>query len=174
MWTVAWLFPLATLPNISINCRHRVPNAEHAFVVDHDCPTCNTCGQLKSPFINNCQFDMAGALLQHLLGPDLVKKVVPVDAHLQPLDQTQFFSAGTTQAHMGMGPTAYVYTPARCRASNGDDDGVASSMQQHKAGEAGGDETGCKIHVVYHGCNSSVQAPGKMSIVKYADSSVCG
>lgn len=168
MWTVAWLFPLATPPNISINCRHRVPNAEHAFVVDYDCPTCNTCGQLKSPFINNCQFDMAGALLQHLLGPNLVKKAVPVDAHLQPLDQTQFFPAGTTQAHMGMGPTAYVYTPARCRASNGDDDGVASSMQQHKAGEAGGDATGCKIHVVYHGCNSSVQAPGKMSIVKYA------
>lgn len=26
----------------------------------------------------------------------------------------------------------------------------------------------CKIHVVYHGCNSSVQAPGKMSIVEYA------
>lgn len=35
---------------------HRVPKAEHAFVVDYDCPTCNSCGQLKSPFINNCGY----------------------------------------------------------------------------------------------------------------------
>ena len=46
---------------------------------------------------------------------------------------------------MGMGPLAYVYTPSGC---------------------GGGSE--CDIHVVYHGCDSSVEAPGKLSIVKYA------
>ena len=135
------------------------------------------------------RYDMAGAILAHLMvGVDLHPKVDPVAAHIAPLPQAQFFPPGVTPAHMGMGPTAYVYTPASCTrkgrggSKNRSTNTTAAALRrtQRDAAERGtvaetekdkedGDEDAeCKIHVVYHGCNSSVQAPGGLSIVRYA------
>ena len=69
-----------------------VPGAEHAFVVDHECPGCNACGYLGAPFVNDCSYDAAGALLRHLYGGRLAPRRVRPDPHqVFKIDQSQYF-----------------------------------------------------------------------------------
>jgi len=119
-------------------------------VVDGPCPVCHACGYLGSPFINNCGFDMAGAVFAHLLGR-LSPRGDNILSHIIEVDQQQFFPPDTTPEALGMSTTAFAYVPASCSAS-----ASAESRQR------------CRIHVMYHGCWSSFESPAKMGIVRHA------
>ena len=99
-------------------------------VVDGPCPVCHACGYLGSPFINNCGFDMAGAVFAHLLGR-LSPRGDNILSHIIEVDQQQFFPPDTTPEALGMSTTAFAYVPASCSAS-----ASAESPQR------------CRIHVM--------------------------
>lgn len=112
-----------------------LPLAQHAFITDDSCPSsvCSGCGTLGSPFLNDCGYDMAGAMLAHLYGT-LEPRGVADSSRIREVNQADFFPSGSTPSSIGMNERAFVYVPQRCSA----------------------DTTACRVHVMYHGCNSGV------------------
>jgi hypothetical protein len=121
--------------------------AQHAFLTDGygGCPVCNSCSALRTPFINDCDYDMPGAMFQHLYGGTLLPRVTPNNEHIVEIDQSLYFPPNTSDRDLGMNTRAFVYVPEGCRSN-------ASS---------------CSIHVMYHGCNSGVDSPVGTSIITY-------
>ncbi|MCY7389532.1 MAG: hypothetical protein LH481_15980 [Burkholderiales bacterium] len=97
--------------------------SEHGFVTDDNGGTCLT---LATPFLINCNFDLAGALLQHLYGPLNARKSGTLDGSLIEFDQAAF------GAGHGMGATAFVYVPKSCSAG-----------------------ATCRLHIAIHGCRQN-------------------
>ena len=99
--------------------------AEHAMVTDDYGSTCSTKG---SPYINNCNFDLAGAILGHLYGTLNARNNATLPAgNFVEFNQTQFIT------NHGMAPTGWAYIPHAC----------TSGAQ-------------CRVHVVLHGCQQNV------------------
>jgi poly(3-hydroxybutyrate) depolymerase len=80
------------------------------------------CGATRSPFINDCGYDAAGALLQHLLGP-LAPPAAKPAGRLASFDQAPFGGHG-----ISMDDEGYVYIPKACETQR------------------------CRVHVAFHGC----------------------
>ena len=110
------------LPAANIIHNKEIPS-EHAFVTDDFGATCLT---KASPFINNCQFDLAGALLQHLYGSLNTRKTGTLDGTLSEFDQLAVVSGH------GMGASGWVYVPKSCARG-----------------------ASCRLHVALHGCRQS-------------------
>lgn len=98
--------------------------AEHAMVTDD---YGNACSVKGPPYINDCNFDLAGAILQHLYGP-----LRPRDSG--PLPEASFveFKQSSFVSGHGMATTGWAYIPQACR------DGAT-----------------CRLHVVLHGCQQN-------------------
>lgn len=103
--------------------------SEHGFLTD-DYGT--ACGSKEMPFITNCNFDLAGAILQHLYGELAARKSDALDGSLVEFDQTTFAAAN------GMGATGWIYIPKTC-----------------------GSGTSCRLHVALHGCKQNVAEVGQ-------------
>jgi len=59
--------------------------AQHAFITsDYG----NTCQYLGSPYVSNCEYDSAGALLKFIHGSSLKPRVEPVEANVSTLNVT--------------------------------------------------------------------------------------
>ena len=100
--------------------------AEHAMITDDYGAACSTPG---SPFINDCNFDLAGAMLQHLYGPLNARNANTLpEGNFVEFNQSQFVSGH------GMASTGWAYVPQAC--------------------QAGGTAT-CRLHVVLHGCKQN-------------------
>ena len=102
--------------------------SEHAFVTDHYGATCLT---KSTPFINNCGFDLAGALLQHLYGTLNARSSEPAGSLIE-FDQTAFVTGH------GMGTNGWAYVPKTCTAA-----------------------TSCRVHVALHGCKQNATDVGQ-------------
>jgi poly(3-hydroxybutyrate) depolymerase len=99
--------------------------AGHAMVTEH---AGNACGATEPPFINDCDYDAAGALLGHLLGA-----LSPPSAgrgRLLRFDQREF-GAGRD---ISMADTGFAYVPGECEGGR------------------------CRVHVAFHGCRQGVEA----------------
>ena len=108
-------------------------DAGHAMISTEE-PAANACGSSEPPFINRCgDFDAAGELLTHLLGP-LAAKQEPPPERIQAFDQTPFL--GKNAAASGMAELGYVFVPSTC---------------------LGG---GCAVHVAFHGCRQTTEQIG--------------
>ena len=84
-------------------------------------------------------------MLAHLLGA--LSPAVPAPSRrLHRLKQSPYFPANASCADMGMGLHAFLYLPRGCRSGRGV----------------------CRLHVVYHGCSSSVVAIGSTALVLHA------
>lgn len=92
----------------------------------------NSCDTTKPPFINNCDFDLAGATLQKLLGP-LAPPSEP-QGRLIAFDQRSFADPERTS---GLADTGYLYVPRDCEGSSG-----------------------CRVHVALHGCQQTAAVIG--------------
>ena len=97
--------------------------ADHGFVTDDTGAGCLTTA---APFIINCNFDLAGALLQQLYGPLSPRKAGTLEGALLEFDQSAYVTGH------GMGATGWAYVPKSC---------------------AGG--ALCRLHVALHGCRQS-------------------
>lgn len=92
------------------------------------------CDITAAPFINDCGYDAAGELLQHLLGP-LEPAAAKETGRILRFDQRPF--AGGSAHAISLGDSGYLYVPKAC-------------------------ETGaCRVHVALHGCRMSVEQIGE-------------
>ena len=101
--------------------------AEHAMVTDDYGNGCSTKG---APYISDCNFDLAGTMLQHLYGTLNARNnaTLPAGNYVE-FNQSQFIT------NHGMATTGWAYIPQFC--------------------QAGGSAT-CRLHVVLHGCKQNV------------------
>jgi poly(3-hydroxybutyrate) depolymerase len=89
----------------------------------------NACGATEPPFINDCDYDAAGALLQHLLGR-LSPPSAAAAGLLVAFDQREF---GGTHG-ISMAQTGFAYIPGACASEP------------------------CRVHVAFHGCRQGADA----------------
>lgn len=97
--------------------------SEHAMVTDYFGSGCST---KASPYINNCNFDLAGEILKWIYGPLNAKNSGTLGGSFVEFNQAEFIASPATH---GMAASGWAYVPASC-----------GSGQQ------------CKLHVVVHGC----------------------
>jgi poly(3-hydroxybutyrate) depolymerase len=97
----------------------------------------NACNANAAPFINRCDYDQAGDVLQTIYGPLEAPAGAP-SGRLVPFDQTEFVPDGAAAAN-GLWHTGYLYVPKACEA------GAANA---------------CRLAVVLHGCLQSAETLG--------------
>ncbi|KAB8231700.1 putative polyhydroxybutyrate depolymerase [Aspergillus alliaceus] len=103
------------------------PGASHTFPTDFDQSGNNPCGIASSPYISNCGYDGAGAVLQWIYGKLNARNSNKLDGQMISFEQRGSYGGP------GMDNTGYLYVPKRC---------VDGS-------------TVCKLHVALHGCLQS-------------------
>ena len=119
------------VPAANILYHNHLP-AEHAMVTEDYGGGCS----LKAPpYINDCDFDLAGALLQQLYGTLNARNDGALTGSFVEYDQTAFVTGH------GMAGTGWVYVPQAC---------------------AGGAR--CKLHVALHGCKQNTADIGQQFI----------
>lgn len=104
---------------------------------EHGMPTDDfgsACAHKGMPFINDCDVDVAGELLQHLAGPLAPRNDAALRGQLIEFDQLEFVGEGR-----GMAAKGYLFVPAECR---------------------GGNASPCRLHVALHGCGQNAGALG--------------
>lgn len=109
--------------------------AGHAFLTEE---VGNPCGATSSPWLNDCDYDQAGAILAHIYGslappPPEPPSTDPL-GRLTRFDQRPFLRG---LSNSGLDDYGYVYVPQSCRAA-----------------------AGCRVHVVFHGCEQGRDAIG--------------
>ncbi|WP_295850610.1 PHB depolymerase family esterase [uncultured Xylophilus sp.] len=110
--------------------------AEHAMVTDDYGSACSTKG---APYINDCNFDLAGAILQQLYGTLNARNNGTLGGSFVEYDQGAFISGH------GMASTGWAYVPQACAAGSG----TAAS---------------CRLHVVMHGCKQNTSDVGQQYV----------
>ncbi|WP_408096271.1 depolymerase [Peredibacter sp. HCB2-198] len=106
-------------------------NAGHTFPTVGFGNPCETPGQI--PFISKCGKDVAGEILNHLLGP-LHRKVTPRSNRFFTVNQLAgMYPAEVAIANMGQ--KAFAYVPDGCEYP---------------------DANGCAVHVAFHGCKQTL------------------
>ncbi|MEP6790324.1 MAG: alpha/beta hydrolase-fold protein [Ramlibacter sp.] len=105
--------------------------AAHTFPTDFDSTGNNTCSSAASPYISNCSYDGAKAVLTKFYGTLNARNNAPAVGNYIEFNQTEFTS------NVGMAATGWVYVPANCAAGST-----------------------CKVHVALHGCQQSTDKIG--------------
>jgi poly(3-hydroxybutyrate) depolymerase len=103
----------------------------HVFPTDFDSTGNNACNSTSSPYIANCGYDGAKAVLSKFYGTLNARNNAPAAGNYIEFDQTAFIS------NPGVAPTGWVYVPANC---------------------AGGAQ--CRLHVALHGCKQDYASIG--------------
>lgn len=101
--------------------------ASHTFPTDFAGSGDNACGSATSPFISNCGYDGAGAVLQWMYGSLQARNTGTLSGSVVSFSQAGSYGAS------GMDTTGYLYVPQACQ----------------------GGSTVCKLHVALHGCKQN-------------------
>jgi poly(3-hydroxybutyrate) depolymerase len=104
--------------------------AGHAFVTDDEGSACAVSGE---PYVVNCNYDQAGALLKHIYG-DLQPRAATLTGDFIDFDQRPFFVG---DENFGLAETGVVYVPKACKET-----------------------PGCRVHIAFHGCAQNREAVG--------------
>ena len=86
------------------------------------------CGATAPPFINDCDYDAAGALLEHLLGKPPSPPAAKESGRLLRFEQKPPYGSGD----ISMDDAGYVYIPKACESER------------------------CRVHVAFHGCRQGI------------------
>lgn len=107
----------------------KLPKAAHAYITDGYGAACDFIPKEgeKSEYINNCQYDQAGAIVRFFYA-DARTPNAPAAARQPQLFNQAPFVGDTSRS--GMAKTGYIYVPEACE---------------------GGQQT-CRIHIAFHGC----------------------
>jgi poly(3-hydroxybutyrate) depolymerase len=106
-------------------------NTAHVFPTDFAAAGNNPCGASLPPYIANCKYDGAKAVLTKFYGTLNARNNAPSPANYLEFSQREF------TANPGMSDTGWVYVPASCAA-----------------------RTKCKLHVALHGCTQNYATIG--------------
>ncbi len=109
----------------------RRDNTAHVFPTDFAGAGNNACNSSASPYIANCGYDGAKAVLTKFYGTLAARNDAPAAGNYIEFDQAAF----TTNP--GMAATGWVYVPATCAAG-----------------------ATCKVHVALHGCQQNYATIG--------------
>jgi poly(3-hydroxybutyrate) depolymerase len=108
-------------------------NAGHAMVTEDYGKDCSYTGP---PFLDDCDYDAAGALLAHLYGALNPSSVRP-DGRIVEFDQREFLPDGDAHAH-SLSDSGFAYIPAACESAR------------------------CRVHIALHGCLQQAAAVGNV------------
>ena len=114
-------YRLVGVPDANLLVERRIASG-HAFITQGPAAP---CAATEAPFINDCDYDQAGAILRHIYGALEPPSASPRGT-LARFDQAEFLRR--PRAH-GLDETGLIYVPATCQ--NG---------------------AGCRVHVAFHGC----------------------
>lgn len=110
-------------------------SAGHAFVTENSGSACGISGK---PYVVDCDYDQAGALLQHIYG-NLQPPATQPTGSFATFDQSQF-TAGM-QLH-GLSDVGEVYVPKSCATES------------------------CRVHIAFHGCAQNLASVGDAFVEK--------
>lgn len=105
-------------------------NVGHAFPTENFGNACTVASQ--PPFISKCGRDIAGEMLNHLMGP-LQPKALANPTRLMSFNQLDGVTFDLDR--LSMYKTAYAYVPVGCENP---------------------ERAGCRIHIAFHGCKQTV------------------
>jgi poly(3-hydroxybutyrate) depolymerase len=115
--------------------------AGHSFVVNEQGERgLNTCPANRSPFIDQCGYDQAGIILQHIYGALRPGTIGPLGGVIRSFDQNRYTGDHIADA-LSMGDEGYVFVPSPCEQ---------------------GDV--CRVHVVLHGCQQDAGTIGRLFV----------
>lgn len=106
-------------------------HAPHALITDD--PNGEPCLHFNDKFVNNCTYDAAGLLLQHIYGS--LNSPSGTLSSPQAFDQREFQDPALV-GQIGLADTGWVYVPNACETET------------------------CRVHVVFHGCRQYEQKVG--------------
>lgn len=109
-------------------------DAGHAFVTENQGGACSRSGE---PYVVDCDYDQAGALLKHIYGALQPPANQPSGQYIE-FDQRAFRNGSLPD---GLAATGYVYVPQACAR-----------------------EAGCRVHIAFHGCAQNRPAVGDVFI----------
>ncbi|HZM34687.1 MAG TPA: PHB depolymerase family esterase [Burkholderiales bacterium] len=89
------------------------------------------CAATREPYLNDCDYDAAGALLKHVLGAVVKDPAAKPGGRLLAFDQRPY----GTEARMG--ESGFLYVPRACEKER------------------------CRVHVAFHGCRQSAGEVGE-------------
>lgn len=89
------------------------------------------CAATREPYLNDCDYDAAGALLKHVLGAVVKDPAAKPGGRLLAFDQRRY----GTEARMG--ESGFLYVPRACEKER------------------------CRVHVAFHGCRQSAGEVGE-------------
>jgi poly(3-hydroxybutyrate) depolymerase len=115
--------------------------AGHSFVVkDRAGRDVNACAANRSPFIDQCGYDQAGIILQHIYGALRPGTLGQLEGTIGSFDQNRYTGRHIADA-LSMGDEGYVFVPTAC------EQGAA-----------------CRVHIALHGCQQDVGSIGRLFI----------
>ena len=109
-------------------------NAGHAFLTDDYGGKCDIS---KTPFINDCDLDQAGAILKNIYGELNAPVNAEENGKIIEFSQTEFVNSPSTTS---MSDTGYIYVPKICTTGG----------------------SVCKIHIALHGCLQGAEETGNL------------
>jgi hypothetical protein len=92
-----------------------------------------SCNKNDGDYIDHCNYDQAGIILQHIYGALSPKNSGPLSGKLIAFDQRELTSP-ESPASYSMAETGYVYVPASCAA-----------------------QQPCRVHIALHGCKQNFE-----------------
>ena len=118
--------------------------AGHAQVLGHDerYAKLNACELNKSPYINECGYDQAGVILQHIYGALNPPNYGKLSGTLRSFSQAKY-TASDGPGSLSMGDTGYVFVPKDCEPDQG---------------------APCRVHIALHGCAQDEGDIGKLYV----------
>jgi poly(3-hydroxybutyrate) depolymerase len=116
----------------------------HAFLTEAEG---TACGLSKEPYVSDCDYDQAKAILEWIYGAPLADPSASPSGKFITFDQTPF-SGGEVN---GLAAEGVVYVPAECER-----------------------QPGCRLHIALHGCEQAREAVGDTFVkgsgyARYAD-----
>jgi poly(3-hydroxybutyrate) depolymerase len=100
----------------------------------------NDCKDNATPYIDQCGYDQAGVILQHIYGALIAPNRGQLTGTIKRFDQS-IYTKPDSIGRLSLGDTGYVFVPKAC------EDGAA-----------------CRVHVVLHGCKQDIGDIGRRFI----------
>ncbi len=102
----------------------------------------NACALNQSPYINECGYDQAGVILQHIYGALNPPNLGVLSGTLKSFSQGKYTESGEASS-LSMGDTGFVFVPKDCEQG-----------------------APCRVHIALHGCKQDVGDIGKLYVDK--------
>ncbi len=118
--------------------------AGHAQVLGRDYGKLNACEVNKSPYINECGYDQAGVILQHIYGALDPPNFGKLSGTVKSFSQAKY-TGPDEPGSLSMGDTGYVFVPKDCEPEQG---------------------AACRVHIALHGCKQDAGNIGTLYVAE--------